>query len=563
MTISTRAFVRERVAQFRGQVERRIDGSLTEDEFKPLRLMNGLYLQLHAYMLRVAMPYGTLNPDQMRQLAMIAERWDKGYGHFTTRQNIQFNWPRLRDVPDMLDALADVGMHAIQTSGNTVRNVTADHFAGAAADEIADPRPIAELLRQWSTDHPEFQFLPRKFKIAITGSAQRPGGDRSRTTSACRIVERDGEPGFEVLVGGGLGRTPMIGQGRPRVPAAGRPAALRRGHPRDLQPARPPRQQVQGAPQDHRPRAWARRDPRAWSRSEFAARRAAFDRLGPGAAGRNRRQLRAARLPRGDGRVPTMPARSGLSRLGRHQPGPAPARPDHAIVTIIAEGARRNPGRRHGRPDARDGRSCRALRPWRAADQPRAERHPAACPPGRPAGGACGTEEARARHRECRPRLRHHRLPGHGLLRARHRPLDPHRAGDRDALRRAEARARGGTAQDQDLGLHQRLRAPPCRPYRHPRPRPGGGRELPDHARRRRQRGHRPRRADRAGLCRRRGRARGRAHRARLPRPARGTGARPSCRPTAASAWRRSRPRSTSRRPAMPLDAAPASRDGR
>ena len=164
------AFVRSRVAQFRGQVERRIDGSLTEDEFKPLRLMNGLYLQLHAYMLRVAVPYGTLNPSQMRQLAYIADRWDKGYGHFTTRQNIQYNWPKLQDVPDMLEALADVGMHAIQTSGNTIRNVTADHFAGAAADEIEDPRPIAELLRQWSTDHPEFQFLPRKFKIAVSGA---------------------------------------------------------------------------------------------------------------------------------------------------------------------------------------------------------------------------------------------------------------------------------------------------------------------------------------------------------------------------------------------------------
>ncbi len=206
------AFVRERVAQFRGQVERRVDGSLTEDEFRPLRLMNGLYLQLHAYMLRVAIPYGTLNPVQMRQLAMIAERWDKGYGHFTTRQNIQFNWPRLKDVPDILSALADVQMHAIQTSGNTVRNVTADHFAGAAADEIADPRPVAELLRQWSTDHPEFQFLPRKFKIGITGSPN----DRAVTRAhdiGLRMVRNDrGEPGFEVLVGGGLGRTPMIGQ---------------------------------------------------------------------------------------------------------------------------------------------------------------------------------------------------------------------------------------------------------------------------------------------------------------------------------------------------------------
>ena len=163
-------FVRARVDQFRGQVQRRIDGALSEDEFRPLRLMNGLYLQLHAYMLRVAIPYGTLNGRQMRQLAYIAERWDRGYGHFTTRQNIQFNWPKLRDVPDILDALADVEMHAIQTSGNCIRNVTADHFAGAAADEVEDPRPTAELLRQWSTDHPEFQFLPRKFKIAVSGA---------------------------------------------------------------------------------------------------------------------------------------------------------------------------------------------------------------------------------------------------------------------------------------------------------------------------------------------------------------------------------------------------------
>ena len=205
------AFVAERNRQFRAQVERRIAGHLTEDEFKPLRLMNGLYLQLHAYMLRVAIPYGTLDSRKMRQLAHIAERWDKGYGHFTTRQNIQFNWPRLNDVPDILDALAEVEMHAIQTSGNTIRNVTADHFAGAAADEIADPRPVAELIRQWSTDHPEFQFLPRKFKIAITGSPN----DRAVTRAhdiGLRMVEREGKPGYEVIVGGGLGRTPMIGK---------------------------------------------------------------------------------------------------------------------------------------------------------------------------------------------------------------------------------------------------------------------------------------------------------------------------------------------------------------
>ncbi|MEM7644972.1 MAG: nitrite/sulfite reductase, partial [Pseudomonadota bacterium] len=205
------AFLAERNAQFRAQVERRLDGSLTEDEFKPLRLMNGVYLQLHAYMLRVAIPYGTLSSPQMRKLAMLAERWDKGYGHFTTRQNIQYNWPKLVDIPDMLDALGEVGLHAIQTSGNTIRNVTADHFAGAAGDEVADPRPYAELLRQWSTDHPEFQFLPRKFKIAVTGSENDRAVTRAHDIGLV-LKERDGELGFEVLIGGGLGRTPMIGK---------------------------------------------------------------------------------------------------------------------------------------------------------------------------------------------------------------------------------------------------------------------------------------------------------------------------------------------------------------
>ena len=206
-----KSFLASRNAQFRAQVERRIAGHLTEDEFKPLRLMNGVYLQLHAYMLRVAIPYGTLNSGQMNMLAHLADKYDKSYGHFTTRQNIQYNWPELRDIPDMLDDLGTVEMHAIQTSGNTIRNVTADHFAGAAADEIADPRPVAELIRQWSTDHPEFQFLPRKFKVAVTGSES----DRAVTRAhdiGLRMVERDGVAGFEVIVGGGLGRTPMLGK---------------------------------------------------------------------------------------------------------------------------------------------------------------------------------------------------------------------------------------------------------------------------------------------------------------------------------------------------------------
>ena len=204
-------FVRERTDQFRNQTERRLSGALTEDEFRPLRLMNGLYLQLHAYMLRVAIPYGTLSGRQMRQLAYIADTWDKGYGHFTTRQNIQYNWVKLEDAPDILDALAAVEMHAIQTSGNCIRNVTTDHWAGAAADEIADPRPVGELLRQWSSLHPEFSFLPRKFKIAVTGAPH----DRAAVKVhdiGLRLHKNDaGEIGWEVIVGGGLGRTPMVG----------------------------------------------------------------------------------------------------------------------------------------------------------------------------------------------------------------------------------------------------------------------------------------------------------------------------------------------------------------
>jgi sulfite reductase (NADPH) hemoprotein beta-component len=206
-------FVRERVAEFRAQVGRRLDGSLTEDEFKPLRLQNGLYLQLHAYMLRIAIPYGTLSSRQLRQLALIGDRFDRGYGHFTTRQNIQFNWPKLKDVPDILDMLADVEMHAIQTSGNCIRNVTADHFAGVAQDEVEDPRATAELIRQWSSLHPEFSFLPRKFKIAVTGALH----DRAAVKAhdiGIRILRHpvSGETGYEVIVGGGLGRTPMIGK---------------------------------------------------------------------------------------------------------------------------------------------------------------------------------------------------------------------------------------------------------------------------------------------------------------------------------------------------------------
>lgn len=206
-----RQFLRDRAEQFRNQVTRRLSGELSEDEFKPLRLMNGLYLQLHGYMLRVALPYGVVSASQMRQLAYVARYYDRGYGHFTTRQNIQFNWPRLVDVPDILAVLAEADLHAIQTSGNCVRNVTTDQYAGAAADEVVDPRLYAEILRQWSTDHPEFTYLPRKFKIAITGSAQDRAAVRFHDIGILAKRNEEGVTGFQIYAGGGLGRTPIVG----------------------------------------------------------------------------------------------------------------------------------------------------------------------------------------------------------------------------------------------------------------------------------------------------------------------------------------------------------------
>lgn len=203
------AMVDARVAEFRDQVNRRIAGEITEDQFKPLRLMNGLYLQLHAYMLRVAIPYGTLDSRQMRMLAHIARKYDRDYGHFTTRQNIQYNWIKLDECADLLEELATVEMHAIQTSGNCIRNISSDQYAGAAADEVTDPRPWAELLRQWSTFHPEFSYLPRKFKIAVIASAEDRAAMRLHDIGL-ELIKQDGELGARVFVGGGMGRTPMI-----------------------------------------------------------------------------------------------------------------------------------------------------------------------------------------------------------------------------------------------------------------------------------------------------------------------------------------------------------------
>lgn len=204
--------VDERVAQFRDQTRRFLAGQLSEDQFRPLRLMNGLYIQTHAPMLRVAIPYGLLSSRQVRMLAHIARKYDRGYGHFTTRQNIQYNWPKLEEVPDILADLASVEMHAIQTSGNCIRNTTSDHLAGVCVDELEDPRPWCEIIRQWSTLHPEFAFLPRKFKIAVSGAARDRAATQVHDIGLQLIKNAAGEVGFEVLVGGGLGRTPIIGQ---------------------------------------------------------------------------------------------------------------------------------------------------------------------------------------------------------------------------------------------------------------------------------------------------------------------------------------------------------------
>ena len=207
-----RAIVKQRVAEFRGQVERHLAGELSAEELMPLRLRNGLYYQIHAPMLRVAIPYGLLNSEQMRTLSMLATKFDKGYAHLTTRQNIQYNWPELKDVPDMLDHLADVEMHAIQTSGNCIRNITADQYAGVAPDELEDPRAYCEILRQWSTLHPEFYWLPRKFKIAITGAEEDRAAVQFHDIGIRILKNAAGEVGLQMLVGGGLGRTPVIGK---------------------------------------------------------------------------------------------------------------------------------------------------------------------------------------------------------------------------------------------------------------------------------------------------------------------------------------------------------------
>ena len=328
-----RRFVQERVAEFSDQVSRRLSGELSEDQFKPLRLMNGVYLQLHAYMLRIAIPYGTLSSRQMRKLAFIARTYDRNFGHFTTRQNLQFNWIALKDVPDILQHLADVEMHCIQTSGNCIRNVTADHFAGAAADEIADPRPYAEILRQWSSLHPEFTYLPRKFKLAVTGAPNDRAAIQVHDIGLEVRRNEAGETGFAVWVGGGQGRTPMVAKKVRDFLPESETARLLHGHPARLQSLRTPRQQVQGAHQDPRARdrhrgiearhrGRIRGAPRREPDARSAARRDRPDRrLFRAARLRDAaRALRCVRAGQG-GRTPSSPRFVERNVVAHRQPG--------------------------------------------------------------------------------------------------------------------------------------------------------------------------------------------------------------------------------------------------
>ncbi len=436
-------FVSERVAQFRDQVGRRLAGDLTEDQFKLHRLMNGVYLQLHAYMLRIAVPYGSLSSRQLRKLAHIARRYDRGYGHFTTRQNIQFNWPALADCPDILAELATVEMHAIQTSGNCIRNVTADHFAGAAADEVTDPRPYAEILRQWSSLHPEYSFLPRKFKIAVTGAPHDRAVIQSHDIGLQVVRNEAGELGFKVYVGGGLGRTPMIGfKIRDFLPEADLLAyvdAIVRVY--NLEGRRDNKFKARIKILVHEKGAGPMRDA---VEAEFA--KGPKDLTLPAAdIERIRSYFAPPALETRPAQSSAVEQRAGRRRAVRSVHGRQCDAPQGAGLRHrhdLAEADRRRSGRLLGRADGADRRSRRALFARRIAGVARAEPRSAQRGARRHPGRLRCAERGRPGHAQRRPCDRHHRLPGPRLLRARDRALDPGRAAHFRALRRGRARPR-------------------------------------------------------------------------------------------------------------------------
>ena len=381
-------FVKARVAEFSDQVERRLAGEITEDQFKPLRLMNGVYLQLHAYMLRVAVPYGTLNSRQLRMLGHIARKYDKGYGHFTTRQNIQYNWPALSDIPAILADLASVEMHAIQTSGNCIRNVTADHFAGAAADEVADPRPYAEILRQWSSVHPEFSYLPRKFKIAVTGAARDRAAIQTHDIGLHLKKNDKGELGFAVYVGGGQGRTPMVAKKindfLPEEDLLSYCTAILRVY--NLHGRR-----------DNKYKARIKILVHETGAEEFARQvEAEFAALKDGELKLPENDIRAieryfappALTPRPEGdeavRLARLDSRGFSEWLDQNVI--THRHPDYAGGDDLAEGHRRSAGRRQRQPDGGDCRPRGEICLRRDPRQPRAEPDPAACRARRPQG---------------------------------------------------------------------------------------------------------------------------------------------------------------------------------
>ena len=507
-----RTLINERVSEFRDQVKRRLSGELTEDEFKMLRLQNGVYLQLHAYMFRVAIPYGTLSSKQLRRLAHVARRYDRGYGHFTTRQNIQFNWIKLAELPDALADLAEVGIHAMQTSGNNTRNVTSDQWAGVAPGEIEDPRIWSELLRQYTTLHPEFSFLPRKFKFAITASAHDRAAIKVHDVGLRLHKNDEGETGFEVLVGGGLGRTPFIGKTiKPFV------------HGHDLL------SYVEAILRVYN--QYGRRDNIYKARIKILVHELGAEKFAQEVEDEWRQMDRSA-LTLDDAAIEEIrsrfsyPAYEKLAHMpdelkkAAHDPQFEAWRknsvfphkvPGYAIVTLSLKPVGGPPGDatadqmdavadladKYSFGEIRVGHEQNLALPhvakrdlpalWRALDADR------------------------PRDAECQPDHRHHRLPGAGLLLARQCALDPDRAGTDPAFCQSRHRQPDRPAAHQHFRLHQCLRTSSRRPYRH-----SGRREerrgiLPDHHRRPRRRARRTRPSDRAvgALCRRRRRGRG------------------------------------------------------
>ena len=408
-----RQLLQERVAQYRGQIERNLAGTLSDDELRPLRLQNGLYIQRHGPMLRIAIPYGILAADQLRKLAELSRRYDRSVGHFTTRHNMQFNWPKFEETPNILAELSEVDMHAIQTSGNCIRNITTDKFAGTAPDEDTDPRPVAEILRQWSTFHPEFSFLPRKFKIAVSGSAEDRSVLRVHDVGIELINNADGAPGARIFVGGGLGRTPLIGQVvrefLPRQHLLTYLEAILRVYNRygrrdNLFKARIKilvnalgiadfSEQVE-AEWEH-----LKDGPATLTDTEFERIAAHFAPPAYAALSEDPPEYAGARA--------STPAFAAWARRSVH-PAPRPRLcRRHAFAQGIGQGA----GRHHRHPDGRRRRARRPFQLRRTARRARTESGAPQRAPGRPARTLGGSSRTRIGHRQHRPADRHDLLP--------------------------------------------------------------------------------------------------------------------------------------------------------